>query len=121
MFAVVDIAWWHWVGFVACVVVFLAFDLGLFHRRARVVKLREALAWTALWVGLALLFGLALGLLRGEKESLEFFTGYLIEFSLSMDNVLVIALIFNWFSVPPCFSTGSCFGASWAPWPCAAS
>jgi tellurite resistance protein TerC len=100
MFAVADIAWWQWVGFVACVVGFLAFDLGLFHRRARVVKLGEALGWTALWVGLAVLFGLALGAMRGEKESLQFYTGYLIEFSLSMDNVLVIALIFNWFGVP---------------------
>jgi tellurite resistance protein TerC len=101
MFAVVDIAWWHWVGFVACVVVFLALDLGVFHRRAHEVKVREALRWTALWVGLAVLFGLALGLMRGQKESLEFYTGYLIEFSLSMDNVFVIALIFNWFNVPP--------------------
>jgi tellurite resistance protein TerC len=100
MFAVVDIAWWHWVGFLACVAVFLAFDLGVFHRRARVVKVREALAWTALWVGLAMLFGLALGAVRGQKEALQFYTGYLIEFSLSMDNVFVIALIFNWLSVP---------------------
>jgi len=100
---VVDIAWWHWVGFVACVVVFLALDLGVFHRRAREVKVREALAWTLLWVGLAVLFGLALELMRGQKEALAFYTGYLIEFSLSMDNVFVIALIFNWFSVPPVF------------------
>jgi tellurite resistance protein TerC len=100
MFALVDIAWWHWVGFVACVVVFLALDLGVFHRRAHVVNVREALGWTVLWVGLAVLFGLALGAMRGPRESLEFFTGYLIEFSLSMDNVFVIALIFNWFGVP---------------------
>jgi tellurite resistance protein TerC len=98
---VVHIAWWHWVGFVACVVVFLAFDLGVFHRRARAPNLRDALGWTALWTGLAVLFGLALGAMRGERESLEFYTGYLIEFSLSMDNVFVIALIFNWFSVSP--------------------
>ena len=100
MFAVVNIAWWHWVGFVVCVVMFLGLDLGVFHRRARVVKVREALAWTALWVGLAVLFGLGLEPWRGQKESLQFYTGYLIEFSLSMDNVFVIALIFNWFSVP---------------------
>jgi tellurite resistance protein TerC len=101
MFAVVDIAWWHWVGFLAFVVLLLALDLGVFHRRAHVVKLREALRWTALWVGLAALFGLILQSLRGPQESLEFYTGYLIEFSLSMDNVFVIGLIFNWFSVPP--------------------
>jgi tellurite resistance protein TerC len=100
MLAVVDIAWWHWAGFVACVVVFLALDLGVFHRRAHAVSVREALAWTILWVGLAVLFGLALEPMRGKRESLEFFTGYLIEFSLSMDNVLVIGLIFAWFGVP---------------------
>jgi tellurite resistance protein TerC len=64
------------------------------------VKVGEALGWTALWAGLAVLFGLALGAMRGQKESLEFYTACLIEFALSMDNVFVIALIFNWFRVP---------------------
>jgi tellurite resistance protein TerC len=100
MVAVVEIVWWQWVGFLAGVGVLLALDLGLFHRRAHEVKLREALAWTGVWFGLAALFGLGLGLVRGPKEALEFCTGYLLEFSLSMDNVFVIALIFNWFGVP---------------------
>jgi tellurite resistance protein TerC len=100
MFAVVEIAWWHWVGFVACVVLFLALDLGVFHRRAHQVTVQEALAWTALWVSLALLFGLALQPLRGPNESLQFYTGYLVELSLSMDNVFVIALIFSYFNIP---------------------
>ena len=100
MAAWVEITCWHWVGFIACVLVFLALDLGLFHRQARVVKFREALLWTAIWFCLAMLFALGLKPLRGEKEALEFLTGYLIELSLSMDNVFVIALIFAYFSIP---------------------
>ena len=100
MFAVVEITCWHWVGFIACVLVFLALDLGLFHRHAHVVKFREALLWTTVWFSLAMLFALALKPLRGDKEALEFVTGYLIELSLSMDNVFVIALIFAYFQIP---------------------
>ena len=100
MFAVVEITCWHWIGFVACVLVFLALDLGLFHRHAHVVKFREALVWTSVWFSLAMLFALSLKPLRGNKEALEFVTGYLIELSLSMDNVFVIALIFAFFQVP---------------------
>jgi tellurite resistance protein TerC len=65
------------------------------------VSFREALIWTSLWFCLAMLFALGLKPLRGEKEALEFVTGYLIELSLSMDNVFVIALIFAYFHVPP--------------------
>src|ERR1700722_2723531 len=100
MLATVEITPWHWIGFVACVLIFLALDLGLFHRKAHVVRFKEALLWTAIWFCLAMLFALALKPARGEKESLEFLTGYLIELSLSMDNVFVIALIFTYFRVP---------------------
>jgi tellurite resistance protein TerC len=100
MFGLIQITVWHWLGFIALVLVLLALDLGLFHRRAHVVKYREALMWTGIWVCLALAFALALRPLRGEKETLEFLTGYLIELSLSMDNVFVIALIFAYFRVP---------------------
>jgi tellurite resistance protein TerC len=101
MLALVQITIWHWISFIACVVVFLALDLGLFHRRAHVVRFKEALLWTAVWFTLAMVFALSLKPLRGEKESLEFLTGYLIELSLSMDNVFVIAIIFAYFRVPP--------------------
>ena len=101
MFALVHITAWHWVGFIACVLLFLAADLGLFHRRAHTVKFKEALLWSAVWFSLAMLFALALRPLRGEKQALQFVTGYLIELSLSMDNVFVIALIFAYFRVPP--------------------
>jgi tellurite resistance protein TerC len=101
MLALMEITPWHWAGFVACVVFFLALDLGVFHREARVVSLREASLWTSLWVSLSLLFAVGLRFARGSEESLEFVTGYLIELSLSMDNVFVIALIFAYFRVPP--------------------
>jgi len=100
MLALVQITWWHWVAFIVCVLVFLALDLGVFHRHAHVVKFREALFWTGIWCGLAMLFALALTRLRGQKEALEFLTGYVIELSLSMDNVFVIALIFSYFHIP---------------------
>jgi TerC family integral membrane protein len=100
MLALVEITSWHWIGFIACVLIFLALDLGVFHRRAHVVSFKEALMWTATWFSLAMLFVLALKLQRGRAESLEFLTGYLIELSLSMDNVFVIALIFAYFRIP---------------------
>jgi len=96
----VAITYWHWIGFIAAVLILLALDLGVFHRRAHVVKFRESLIWTAVWVCLALLFALGLKSLRTQKEALEFLTGYFIELSLSMDNVFVIALIFGHFAIP---------------------
>jgi tellurite resistance protein TerC len=101
MLALVEINGWHWAGFIICILIFLALDLGVFHRRAHVVQFREALAWTTVWFCLAMLFFLGLQPLRGKKESLEFLTGYLIELSLSMDNVFVMAVIFSYFRVPP--------------------
>jgi tellurite resistance protein TerC len=100
MLAVVEITWWHWAGFIAAVIVFLALDLGIFHQKAHSVKFREALLWSAVWFCLAMLFALWLKPTRGQREALEFLTGYLIELSLSMDNVFVMALIFAYFRVP---------------------
>lgn len=100
MLAIVEINVWHWLGFVACVLVFLALDLGVFNRTDHVVKFREALGWSAVWFTLAMLFALGLRWMRGQHESLQFLTGYLIELSLSMDNVFVIALIFAYFKIP---------------------
>src|SRR5664279_3854815 len=100
MLALVEITPWHWVGFVVCVLIFLALDLGVFHRHAHTVKFKEALVWSIIWFSLAMLFALALEPLRGKQEALQFVTGYLIELSLSMDNVFVIALIFAYFRIP---------------------
>jgi tellurite resistance protein TerC len=100
MVGVIEITPWHWAGFILCVVFFLALDLGVFHRRAHVVRFKEALTWTAIWVTLSMLFAAALVPLREHQEAVEFVTGYIIELSLSMDNVFVIALIFTYFRVP---------------------
>jgi tellurite resistance protein TerC len=95
-----EITAWHWTAFVVAVVGLLALDLGVFHRKAREVRLREAGAWTAFWVSLALCFGLWIYQTKSREQGLQFLTGYLIELSLSMDNVFVIALIFTYFGVP---------------------
>jgi tellurite resistance protein TerC len=91
---------WHWIGFIACVLVFLALDLGVFHRRAQVENSQAALFWTVVWFGVAVLFALALKSFRGPQEALEYLTGYLIEASLSLDNVFVMTLIFAYFAIP---------------------
>lgn len=96
----VEITPWHWAGFILCVLIFLALDLGLFHRHARAVKFKEAAAWSAVWFALAMAFAGAMAHWRGREEAIQFTTGYLIELSLSLDNILVIALIFAWFRIP---------------------
>jgi tellurite resistance protein TerC len=99
----IEITPWHWAGFILCVLFFLALDLGVFHRGSRVVKFPEALAWCILWFTLAMLFAGTLAHVRGREEATQFTTGYLIELSLSLDNLMVIALIFSAFRVPPQF------------------
>jgi tellurite resistance protein TerC len=98
-----------WVAFALFVFAMLALDLGVFHRKAHVVRLSEALAWTGVWVSLALLFNLGIylgwigpyaGAEMRQEAALEFLTGYLIEVSLSVDNVFVFALLFSYFGVP---------------------
>jgi tellurite resistance protein TerC len=98
-----EITPWHWAGFVLFVILCIAVDMGALHRRPRAVTFREALAWSGLWFSLAMLFAGLLVHLRGREEATEFVTGYLIELSLSLDNILVIALIFAAFQVPPEF------------------
>ncbi len=95
---------WHWIAFTAFVLVALAVDLGVLHKSGRRVVLREALAWTALWAlaAFAFAFEIAPRFIDGWKpgDTATFTTGYLVELSLSMDNVFVIALIFRYFAVP---------------------
>ena len=97
---IVAITWVHWTAFVLAVLFFLALDLGVFHRKSHAVGFKEALVWTAIWFSVAMLFALGLYHMRGQEEALEFVTGYIVELSLSMDNVFVIALIFGYFRVP---------------------
>ncbi len=89
-----------WIGFNVFVVAMLALDLGVFHRQAHEVKVKEALIWSAVWIALAMLFNAGIYFWRGSEVALEFFTGYLIEKSLSVDNIFVFILIFSYFSVP---------------------
>ena len=94
---------WLWIGFNVFVLAMLALDLGVFHRKAHVVTLKESLSWTVVWVGLALLFNFGVWHNMGPQKGLEFFTGYVIEKSLSVDNVFVFALLFSCFAVPPLY------------------
>lgn len=79
----------------------LALDLGLFQRRAHQPSIREALAWSAVWIGLALLFNAGIYPWFGAQSALEFFTGYMVEKALSVDNLFVFLVVFSYFSVPP--------------------
>ena len=102
-----------WAVFVVAILFFLALDLGVFHRHAHVVKVREALAWTTIWVSLSMIFGFVIAPRMipawGSEETAQFVTGYVIELSLSMDNVFVIALIFSYFGVPRQFQHRALF------------
>jgi tellurite resistance protein TerC len=104
---------WMWVGFNLFVLVLLALDLGVFHREAHAVSVKEAAIWSAVWIGLALLFNGALYLFwdqiapasgyTNQEAAVAFFTGYLIEKSLSVDNIFVFVLIFGFFRVPAAY------------------
>jgi tellurite resistance protein TerC len=105
-----------WIGFVALILGLLALDLGVFHRRDHVISITEALGWSAVWVAVSLVFNAFVYLLyqhhwggfgtlahheaTGAQAALAFFTGYLVEKSLSVDNIFVIAMIFGYFGVP---------------------
>ena len=91
---------WFWIGFIAFVLAMLALDLGVFHRKAHVVKPREAGIWVAVWVSLALVFAAGLWYFENREIALTFLTGYVIEESLSVDNLFVMVVIFNYFAVP---------------------
>jgi len=108
---------WLWIGFIALIMVFLAIDLGVFNRKAHIIGIREAIGWTIVWVVAALLFNTAVyfmyehhlfGIgthagrvdLDGTQAAAKFFTGYIIEKSLSLDNIFVISMIFTYFGVP---------------------
>ena len=92
-----------WSGFAAFIVAMLALDIGVFHRKAHVVGMREALSWTAAWIGLALAFNAGVWYWLGSGAALEFLASYLVEKSLSIDNVFVFILIFSYFETPPAY------------------
>jgi tellurite resistance protein TerC len=109
---------WLWAAFIIFILFLLALDLGVFHRNAHVITLNEALIWSGVWIGLALVFNVFVyfaydshwfGLDLPEEEpdgptaAVLFFTGYLVEKSLGMDNVFLIAMIFSYFGIPPIY------------------
>jgi len=89
-----------WVAFNAFVITMLALDLGVFHRKAHVVGMKEALGWSAVWIAMALVFNVWVWFQLGPQKGTEFLTGYLIEKSLSVDNVFVFAVLFTFFGIP---------------------
>lgn len=102
---------WMWIGFNLFVLAMLALDLGVFHRHAHTVSVKEATIWSVVWISLALVFNAGIyffwqqlvptSAYSNSDAALSFFTGYLIEKSLSVDNIFVFVLIFSYFSVPP--------------------
>jgi tellurite resistance protein TerC len=94
---------WFWILFTLFVIGLLVLDLVVFHRKAHEVKLKEALIWSVIWIALALAFNVALYFIGGAEPALQFFTGYLIEKSLSVDNIFVFVLIFSYFNVAPAY------------------
>ncbi|HSF41811.1 MAG TPA: TerC family protein [Thermoanaerobaculia bacterium] len=98
-----DTSLWLWAGFNLFVLAMLALDLGVFHRKSHEVSLKEATTWSLVWVGLALLFNSGIYWFQGSEPAIQFFTGYLIEKSLSVDNIFVFALLFSYFAVPPAY------------------
>jgi tellurite resistance protein TerC len=100
--------WWFYAGFLVLVLAMLAIDLGVFHRHAHVVTFRESLAWSVVWVSIALLFNLGFSLYaaaqfgadEGRRLGLEFLTGYIVEKSLAVDNIFVFVLVFAYFGIP---------------------
>ena len=89
-----------WIGFIGLVLVLLALDLGVFNRKDHVISVREAVGWTLVWVAVALVFNLFVWWQFGGLKATEFFTGYLIEKSLSVDNLFVFVIVFATFRVP---------------------
>ncbi|MEO5767636.1 MAG: hypothetical protein ABIS92_04740, partial [Polyangia bacterium] len=90
---------WLWGIFAGVVVTMLAIDLGIFHRKAHVIRFREAATWSAVWIGLALSFNVLVYFRFGSNRALEFFQAWLIEKALSVDNIFVFLAIFSYFAV----------------------
>ncbi len=90
-----------WILFNVFILIMLALDLGVFHRKTHEVTLKEALTWTFVWVFLALIFNVIIYYWQGRQQALEFLTGYLVEKALSVDNIFVFIMIFSYFQIPP--------------------
>jgi len=93
--------WSFWLGFNLFVLVMLGLDLGVFHRKSHQVKFKEALGWSAFWIALAFGFAVLIAFWQGRQPALEFVTGYVVEESLSVDNLFVFLVLFRYFKVEP--------------------
>lgn len=91
---------WLWIGFTLFVLAMLALDLGVFHRKAHIISIKEAVTWSVIWISLAMLFDAGIYFFGGPEPAEQFFTAYLIEKSLSIDNIFVFVLLFTSFNVP---------------------
>lgn len=98
-----------WIFFAIFIIAMLALDLGIINRKAHVIKMKEALLWTSFWVTLAVLFGGGVYYFYDHVKAMEFFTAYLIEYSLSIDNLFVFMLIFRYFGVPHAYEHKALF------------
>ncbi len=96
-----EITIWAWIAFHAVIFLVLALDLGIINRQPHRISAREAGVWTLVWVTLSLMFNGLIWLWRGPEDALNFLTGYLVEYALSVDNIFVFVLLFNYFRVPP--------------------
>ena len=96
-------SFYWWTGFNIFILIMLALDLGVFHRKSKEITVKEAFLWTGFWITLAFIFNIIVYYTQGEDKAFEFFTGYLIEKSLSVDNIFVIILIFSYFKVPQAY------------------
>ncbi|MBM3940620.1 MAG: TerC family protein [SAR202 cluster bacterium] len=94
---------WLWIGFTVIIVGILALDLGVLHRKAHATSTKEAAVWVSVWVSLALLFCVGIFVWRGTDDGFAFLTGYVVEYSLSVDNVFVFVLLFAAFQIPPAY------------------
>ena len=91
---------WFWVGFLALVAVLMAFDLGLFNRGSKHIDAKKAIRMTIVWISIAVLFGIFVLFTLGTDKAIEFYTGYIVEESMSIDNLFVFILIFSFFKIP---------------------
>jgi tellurite resistance protein TerC len=91
---------YFWIGFVTFLALMLAIDLGIFHRKSHTVTFKESLGWTLVWIALAMIFAAIVYYWKGSEKAIEFITGYVIELSLSIDNLFIFILVFSYFHVP---------------------
>jgi len=95
-----EITYIHWFAFILFLIIMLSIDLGIFNKKSHDISYKEALSFSAVWITLAIFFNIGIFILMGKQKGIEFFTGYLLEYSLSVDNIFIFILLFSYFNVP---------------------